>query len=122
MTTVQSIESKIASLQRQAQALRGNAVQKVRKLMAQLGVKLDDLMGRPVKAQRSGRVAKKTVGKAKYRDPATGKTWTGHGRAPDWIKNAADRGAYLIGANGSSAAAKPAKRGRARKAVAAKRK
>lgn len=26
-------------------------------------------------------------GVAKYRDPATGKTWTGHGRTPMWVKN-----------------------------------
>jgi len=30
--------------------------------------------------------AEKTAGQPKYRDPKTGKTWTGHGRAPDWIK------------------------------------
>ena len=30
--------------------------------------------------------ARKTAGQPKYQDPKSGKTWTGHGRAPDWIK------------------------------------
>ncbi len=92
--------------------------------MMQLGVTLGDLGGdteNPAPT-RGRRAATKTAGKAKYRDPATGKTWTGHGRAPDWIKNAADRSPYLIAANGSKVTSKPARRGRAEKAVAAKRK
>lgn len=32
----------------------------------------------------------------KYRDPATGKEWTGHGKAPAWIKDATNRDVYLI--------------------------
>ncbi|WP_295401835.1 H-NS histone family protein [uncultured Thiocystis sp.] len=35
--------------------------------------------------KRSQRKAKETSTPT-YRDPETGKTWTGHGRAPDWIK------------------------------------
>lgn len=33
---------------------------------------------------------------AKYRDPESGATWTGRGRAPAWIAEAADRDAFLI--------------------------
>jgi DNA-binding protein H-NS len=36
------------------------------------------------------------VGAAKYADPKTGATWTGHGRAPAWIANAKDRSRFLI--------------------------
>lgn len=32
----------------------------------------------------------KTKTPAKYRDPETGKTWSGRGRRPDWIKTAGD--------------------------------
>jgi DNA-binding protein H-NS len=123
MATLQDIESRIQSLRRQAQAARGKAVQRVRKLMMRLGVTLGDLGADAEQSPRRGRgAATKTVGKAKYRDPATGKTWTGHGRAPDWIKNATDRSSYLIAANGSKVTSKPAGRGRAQKAAAAKRK
>lgn len=37
---------------------------------------------------------------AKYRDPATGTTWSGRGRAPAWIADAKDRTAFLIEATG----------------------
>ena len=33
---------------------------------------------------------------AKYRDPATGATWSGRGRAPNWIKDARSRERFLI--------------------------
>lgn len=35
--------------------------------------------------------------KAKYRDPATGKTWTGRGRNPTWFDSAREKD-FLIGA------------------------
>jgi DNA-binding protein H-NS len=132
MATLQSLNAKIQSLERQAEALRANAVRKVRNLMSQLGVKLEHLAAQGDKPPRRARgAAKKSVGEAKYRDPASGKTWTGHGRAPDWIKNASDRSAFLIQASGEGAAAaeaapaaaakrKPAKK--ARRSAAAKRK
>ncbi|MFP4829398.1 H-NS family nucleoid-associated regulatory protein [Paraburkholderia sp. BR10879] len=49
-------------------------------------------------------VAKQGSSAAKYRDPKTGATWTGHGRAPAWIANAKDRSKFLI----AGAAPKPA--------------
>lgn len=39
--------------------------------------------------------AKGSVGVAKYRDPATGATWTGRGKPPNWI-NGKDRAPFLI--------------------------
>lgn len=41
------------------------------------------------------------TGTPKYRDPATGKTWTGVGRAPAWIAAAKDRSKFLV--NGGAA-------------------
>ena len=35
---------------------------------------------------------------AKYRDPKTGATWSGRGRAPAWMANAKDRTKFLIDA------------------------
>ena len=45
--------------------------------------------------RRSG--GTRTGGKVapKYRDPATGQTWTGRGKAPKWI-DGKDRSKYLI--------------------------
>ncbi|WP_447915891.1 H-NS histone family protein [Delftia acidovorans] len=42
-----------------------------------------------------GKKAKGRVGAPKYRDPATGATWTGRGKPPNWI-NGKDRGQFLI--------------------------
>ncbi|CAJ7238417.1 histone family protein nucleoid-structuring protein H-NS [Burkholderia pseudomallei] len=36
---------------------------------------------------------------AKYRDPKTGTTWSGRGRAPAWIANAKDRSRFSIAAD-----------------------
>jgi DNA-binding protein H-NS len=60
------------------------------------------------------------AGKTLYRDPETGKTWSGHGRAPAWIADAKDRSAFLIGKS-AVVKAKPAARKAAVKKVAVKK-
>jgi DNA-binding protein H-NS len=61
--------------------------------------------GRKPSASATGR---QSAGGAKYRDPKSGATWTGHGRAPAWIANAKDRSKFLI-TEVAAAAALPAK-------------
>lgn len=34
----------------------------------------------------------------KYRDPVSGREWSGRGKPPNWIKDVADRTKYLISA------------------------
>ena len=41
----------------------------------------------------------------KYRDPETGATWSGRGRAPAWVANAKDRATFSIAAGGKADAA-----------------
>lgn len=50
--------------------------------------------------------------KARYKDPKSGATWSGHGRAPGWIANAKNRDRFLIDgdAAGVSTAAKTSPR------------
>ncbi|MGD7248155.1 H-NS family nucleoid-associated regulatory protein, partial [Ralstonia pseudosolanacearum] len=43
---------------------------------------------------RGGKRGPKAVPVPKYRDPKTGATWTGRGRAPAWIGKNRDK--YLI--------------------------
>jgi len=51
---------------------------------------------RQAKARKRNRKAK---GAPKYRDPEIGKTWTGMGTVPDWIKGSGkDKSAFLISA------------------------
>ncbi|RQR34839.1 H-NS family nucleoid-associated regulatory protein [Burkholderia sp. Bp9142] len=51
---------------------------------------------------------------AKYRDPKTGDTWSGRGRAPAWIANAKDRSKFSIGADGKVDAAVKSTPGKAK--------
>lgn len=43
----------------------------------------------------STKAATRTVGAPKYRDPASGATWTGRGKQPRWIEGK-DRTAFTI--------------------------
>jgi DNA-binding protein H-NS len=68
------------------------AVAKVREIVAEYGLTAQDVF-----PGRGGKSASKGVSKvaAKYRDPATGQTWTGRGKAPKWIEGQ-DRTQFLI--------------------------
>jgi DNA-binding protein H-NS len=75
-----AIEQQIADAQR---AERAGAVAKVRALMAEHGLTLADLSTKTATVKRTGnKVA------AKYRDAATGDTWSGRGLQPKWLKQA----------------------------------
>lgn len=75
-----AIEQQIAEAQR---AERAGAVAKVRALMAEHGLTLADLSSKATTPKRSGaKVA------PKYRDAATGDTWSGRGLQPRWLKQA----------------------------------
>ncbi|ACC76361.1 H-NS family nucleoid-associated regulatory protein [Paraburkholderia caribensis] len=124
MATLENLQAKIAKLQAQAAAIAKKdssaVIAKIRDLMDKHGLTTADIDAHIGGATKRGRkpgaasAAKKAVPMAKYRDPKTGATWTGHGRAPAWIANAKDRSKYLV-ASGSvapgSATTKPAKSG-----------
>jgi DNA-binding protein H-NS len=75
-----AIEQQIADVQR---AERANAVAKVRALMAEHGLTLADLSSKSTAPKRTGsKVA------PKYRNSATGDTWSGRGLQPKWLKAA----------------------------------
>ena len=75
-----AIEQQIAEAQR---AERADAIAKVRSLMAEHGLTLADLSSKPAGPKKTGaKVA------AKYRDAATGNTWSGRGLQPKWLKEA----------------------------------
>lgn len=85
----------IAKLQSLAEQARKNeingAIQKIKELMQQHGVTADDLAAtnRAKPAKAKGSVA------AQFKNPETGETWTGRGRAPRWL-DGKDRDAYRI--------------------------
>lgn len=83
MTTYKEILSQIEALQRQSEDARVNevahALSQIKQTMADYGITAEDL--KPTRKQR----VKKPAGIAMYRDPASGKEWSGRGRAPGWL-------------------------------------
>lgn len=69
------------------------AVAKVRELVTEYGLTAQDVF--PGRAAKSGAPKATSKVAAKYRDAATGQTWTGRGKAPKWI-DGKDRSAFLI--------------------------
>lgn len=79
------LDQRIAQIQA---ADKATAIASIHALMRDHGVTLSDL------GNRRGGPGKKRAGAGipKYRDPATGKTWSGHGRRPAWfVEQDADR-------------------------------
>lgn len=68
-----------------------NAIAKVRALIEEYALTPQEVFP----ASRARSTASGTKVAPKYRDPATGQTWTGRGKAPKWIQNQ-DRAAFAI--------------------------
>jgi DNA-binding protein H-NS len=85
-----ALERQIADYQREQ---RGEAIAKVKALMAEYGLTLADIGAAkplaPVKKAAGSKVA------AKYRNPATGDSWSGRGLKPKWLTTALAGGAQL---------------------------
>ena len=80
------LEAQIAQVHAREKA---DAVAHARTLITEYGLTAADVFP-PAKAKGI------SVGVAKYRDPATGATWTGRGKPPNWIKDVADRTPFEI--------------------------
>lgn len=83
-----ALEQQIQEAQR---AQKSDAIQRVRSLMAEHGLTLADLGTR---ASASPRKAQSKVA-PKFRNSATGDTWSGRGLQPNWLKAALAAGARL---------------------------
>ena len=66
------------------QAERAGAISEVKALMVAHGLTLADLGTRSVAASKAA-TSKKVA--AKYRNTATGDTWSGRGLQPNWLKS-----------------------------------
>ncbi|WP_406868285.1 H-NS family nucleoid-associated regulatory protein [Paraburkholderia fungorum] len=120
MTTLESLQAKIQKLQAQAEALATKkssvVIEKIKHLMAEHGLTTADIDAHIGSSGKRGRklgvkaAAKSSASAAKYRDPKTGATWTGQGRAPAWIANAKDRSKFLVEGNAVAASAPAAKK------------
>jgi len=95
MTTYQEYKTKIAELESLAESARKNEIsaakEKVMAIMREYGLTIADLGG----VAKVKTVKTRAPVPTKYRDDATGQTWTGRGRAPKWLEGK-DKNQYLI--------------------------
>ena len=98
MSTLQELMAQREALERQIEQTkkqeRGEAIERVKALMAEYGLTVADLGSRPPagkskKGKSGGKVA------AKYRNASTGETWSGRGLQPRWLKAALASGRKL---------------------------
>lgn len=94
MATLQELMAQRAALEKQIEETqtreRSTAIAKVRAMMAEYGISVADLTGR---AKGVPKAPSKVA--AKYRNKATGETWSGRGLKPKWLQAAINGGAKL---------------------------
>ena len=92
MSTLQQLLDQKAELDKQIESTRrqerSDAIAQVKLLMEQHGLVIADLglRGGKTAARKGSKVA------AKYRNNATGETWSGRGLQPKWLKSALESG------------------------------
>ncbi|MFM0324836.1 H-NS family nucleoid-associated regulatory protein [Caballeronia glebae] len=123
MTTLEQIQARVKNLQAQAEAIvvksAQAAVDQIRELMLKHGLTTADIEARAevkrdaktdgrTTVSRSVKTSSPSNGKlpAKYLNPKTGETWSGHARPPAWIKDVKDRTRFLIDGAGTASSAK----------------
>lgn len=98
MATYKELKAQAEALMKQAEVARqaeiAAVVAEIQAKMKEFGITLDDLRGGAKKTKARGAVA------AKFRNPATGESWSGRGRAPRWLAEEMAKGrakeAFLI--------------------------
>lgn len=90
-----ALEKQQAELEKQLQdarrAERSGVINQIKSLMAEHGLTMADLGGKV--AGKSANAGRKVA--PKYRNPATGETWTGRGLQPKWVQAAVAGGKKL---------------------------
>ena len=86
-----ALEKQIVEAQREEKAA---AIAQIKTLMAQYGLTMADIGGRGA-APAPKRGGNGTKLPPKYRDPATGSTWSGRGLQPNWLKAVLEAGRSL---------------------------
>lgn len=94
MSSYKDLLEKKRELETQIEAARktelADAVKKVLEIVVEYDLTAEDVFGKGTRvARKAGPVP------PKYRDPATGQTWTGRGKAPKWI-DGKDRAQFAI--------------------------
>ena len=87
----ESLETQIAEAR---QTELADALAKVKALVSEFGLTSQDIFSKDKRATKAPGASKNPVA-PKYRDPSTGQTWTGRGKAPKWI-DGKDRAQFVI--------------------------
>ena len=89
MASLQDLLDRKAALEREIEATRrqekADAINKVKALMSEYGLTVADLNAKSSAKSGGGKGSKVAV---KYRNKATGDTWSGRGLQPKWLKAA----------------------------------
>lgn len=97
MASLQDLIAQRDALERQIELTkkeqRSNAIDKIRALMREYDLSVSDLSSRSGSKSGTGKKGGKVA--AKYRDTATGDTWSGRGLQPKWLKAAMASGRKL---------------------------
>ncbi len=75
--------------------LRADLLAKIRALMDEYDIKADELSGRSAAQRKAGLGTVRGPAAVKYKDPATGQTWSGRGQQAAWLKAAIASGKKL---------------------------
>ncbi len=91
MATYKQLLAQKEALEAQLAEMRSSeiagVIERIQGLMTEYNLTVDDLAPRRRRGRPAGgaaQVAKEPL-PPKYRDPKTGKTWSGRGRAPAWL-------------------------------------
>ncbi len=94
MKTYKELQAEIKNLQQQAEKARQleiqGAISEIKAKIEEYGITAADLFGGGAKS-----TGKRAAVKPKYRNNATGETWSGRGKPPRWIAGK-DKNQYLI--------------------------
>lgn len=106
--TLADIQRNIAKLQKEAEGVKAKEVvgviERIKLAIETYGLTSDDLFGAKVikvrmpkgtSAAKVKKTAKKAAAPMKFKDESSGKTWSGHGRRPDWYLKAIAGGKTL---------------------------
>jgi DNA-binding protein H-NS len=99
VATLQELMAQREALEQQIQETkkqeRGDAIEKVRALMAEYGLTVADLGSRAPTTKAKKPKGSGTKVAAKYRNASTGESWSGRGLQPRWLKAALASGRKL---------------------------
>ncbi|WP_175958381.1 H-NS histone family protein [Burkholderia sp. BCC0405] len=96
MATYLELKAQADALARQAEEARlaelDSIITTMREQISEYGITPEQLFGR----RRAVAASPRAPIAPKYRDPKSGATWSGRGKAPQWIASARNRDKFLI--------------------------